>query len=239
MKKKTADTFNYLLSLIYPNRCCFCSELIDPFENICRVCEDTLPFISGEICYSCGAEKSRCHCKKSRSHYFEKVCAPLYYEGNVRECIHDFKFRDNKMAYKCLSSLMAECCKKRYDDIKFDYVTFVPMRKKNLRKRGFNQSGLLAKSVADSIGVTYVEDLLIKLFDTENQHDCGYFERMGNLFGVFDVNEKYDIKGKNILLTDDIVTSGITLSECGKMLYLNGAEHVYCIAAALKCDKEE
>lgn len=239
MKKKTVKPFEYILSLFYPNRCCFCLNIIKPDKYICDQCENSLPFIDGEICELCGAKKSDCECKKSTAHFFEKICAPLYYEDNVKKCIRDYKFHDSKLTYKCLSELMAECCKKRYDDIHFDYITFIPMRKKKLRKRGYNQSGLLAMGISQSVGIPFVNDLLVKLYDTENQHDCDYFERMGNLFGVFDVNPKYDIKGKNILLVDDIVTSGVTLSECGKMLYLHGAEHIYCIAAAITREEEE
>lgn len=239
MKKSKANYVSeFLLSLFFPNRCCFCNELTEPTRYICDECDKALPYIQNDICFLCGAEKSKCKCRKSTGHYFEKICAPLYYEGSVKTCIHNFKFNDKKLNYKCLAELMRKCCEERYRDICFDYITYIPMRKRNLKKRGYNQSGLLAEFLSDSMNIPLADDMLIKLYNTKNQHDCGYFERTGNLFGVFDVNKKYNLENKNILLVDDIITTGSTLSECGKMLYLNGAQHVYCIAAALRCEEE-
>lgn len=241
MKKNSQieNTVEFLLSLIFPNRCCFCSKLTEPKQYICDECKSVLPFIDGEICFDCGVQKEKCKCKHSTGHFYEKICAPLYYEDNVKTCIHNFKFRDEKLNYKVFGELMSKCCIERYGDIEFDYVAFVPMIKKDLRKRGYNQSGLLAKCIADSIGVPLADDLLIKIYETKNQHDCNYFERKGNLFGVFDVNPKYNVEGKNILIVDDIITSGITLSECAKMLRLYGAQHIYSIAAAIKYNDEK
>ena len=128
---------------------------------------------------------------------------------------------------------MTETCKERYSGIHFDYVTYIPMRKHSAKKRGYNQSGLLAKRVAENINVPLCDDLLVKVYDTKVQRGCSKLERRGNLLGVFDVNNKYDVAGKCVLIIDDVKTSGATLSECGKMLYLNGASSVYCLTAAL------
>lgn len=241
-----SDLYNYFLSFLYPKRCIFCDEVIDPFSELCEECNDNLPKIDDSICYLCGALKTDCVCKGRHSNYYDGVAAPLYYEDNVKRCIHRFKFYDERLNYKGLGDLMTEAMRKFYSDIKFDCVTYIPIRRKNLRKRGYNQSCLLAKRISENTGIPLCEELLVKIYDTPSQRGTTEIERKGNIAGVFDVNtEKYDVNNKTILLIDDVKTTGTTLSECGKMLYLYGADKVYCLTAAVvnskikKNDKKE
>ena len=123
---------------------------------------------------------------------------------------------------------------KEYPNILFDYVTYIPMTEKQEKKRGYNQGRLLAKKLAELSSIPLGDKLIVKLYKTDTQHKCNNIsERYGNLLGAYDVNPEYDIVGKIILLVDDVKTSGATLNECSKMLYLNGAESVYCITATL------
>ncbi len=232
-KRLLEDVGEYFLTLLFPNRCKFCDKVTEPFEDICEACNNSVPWIDGEICKNCGTLKSDCTCSGRHGQYYEGIVAPLYFEASVRACIHRYKFYDERLCHKYLADLMSDTCKERYKDISFDYVAYIPMRKKSQRKRGYNQSRLLAKRIAENLNVTFGDNLLIKLYDTKIQHDCNEIERSGNLVGVFDVNKSYDVSEKTILLIDDVKTSGATLSECGKMLYLNGASHVYCLTAAL------
>ena len=232
-KRLFEDIFEYVMCLFYPNRCKFCGEITETFDDVCENCEKSLPWIDGEICNFCGALKTDCVCKSAHGNFYDGVIAPMYYVDTVKECIHNYKFFDARLNYKCLADLMSDTCKKRYQGVNFDYVTYIPMRKKNTRKRGYNQSQLLAKRVAENLGVTFCDDLLLKLYDTKVQRSCTKLERKGNLIGVFDVNEKYDVAGKTVLIVDDVKTSGATLSECGKMLYLHDTSYVYCLTAAL------
>lgn len=240
-KRFIEDIFEYIFCLFYPNRCKFCGELTAPFTDVCNDCKVNLPWIDGEICKHCGSLKSDCGCKGRHGHFYDGIVAPLYYVDSVKECIHNYKFHDERLIYKCLADLMSETCINRYTGIDFDYITYIPMRKKSSRKRGYNQSGLLARRIAENLNIAFTDDLLVKLYDTKVQRGCSQLERRGNLAGVFDVNEKYCIENKTVLIVDDVKTSGSTLNECGKMLYLNGASHVYCLTAALvksKIDKD-
>lgn len=238
-KRQFEDVLEYISSLFYPNRCKFCNELTAVFTDVCDDCMNSLPWIDGEICECCGSLKTDCGCKGRHGHYYEGIVAPLYYEDSVKQCIRNYKFNDERLNYKCLALLMSDTCASRYADIKFDFVTYIPMRTKNRRKRGYNQSRLLAKRVAENLDLTFVDDLLVKLYETKTQRTCSQLERRGNLAGVFDVNEKYTVENKTVLIIDDVKTSGATLNECGKMLYLNGASHVYCLTAALVNSKIE
>ncbi len=232
-KRLLENIGEYFLSLFFPNRCKFCDEVTQVFDDVCADCRKSLPWIDGVICDYCGALKTDCTCKGRHSQFYEGIVAPLYFENSVRACIHRYKFKDDRLFYKCLADLMTETCKTRYAGISFDYITYIPMRKNNQSKRGYNQSRLLAKRISENLGITFADDLLVKIYDTKTQHKCIELERRGNLVGAFDVNADYDVKNKTVLLIDDVKTSGSTLSECGKMLYLNDAAHVYCLTAAL------
>ena len=233
------DIMIFLVSMLFPNRCIFCNEPIDPFDDYCDNCAVNVPFIKGEICTRCGAAVADCVCNKRKSVYYEKVAAPLYYDGDVKSCIHRFKFKDDRMTAKPLAKLMANTLQKHFANIHFDYVTYIPMYKSKERKRGFNQSRLLATEISKLCNIPLADGLLVKLYDTDCQHDCTGLERTGNLIGVFDVDKSFDIVDKTILLIDDVKTSGATLNECGKMLYLNDVKSVICLTAAIRNSKIE
>jgi len=227
-----SDIFDFISCIFYPNRCVFCDSLLPPSENICEECYDTLPFVKGEICYRCGLKKEECVCKKQGG-FYDGIVSVFYYKDSVKNAIRNFKFHGNKYAYRKLAPLMAECFKERYADIHFDCIAYVPMERKRKRKRGYNQSELLAKELSDILKIPCADNLILKIFPTELQHECTELERKGNLLGAFDINKDFDINGKTVLLVDDVKTSGATLNECGKMLFLYGAERVFCLTAAV------
>lgn len=237
MKDLFKDISVFVSSLFFPNRCIFCDRLIAPFDDYCKRCAEQIPFIKGEICTHCGSAKEDCQCDKKKSVNYSAVAAPLYYEGDVKSCIQRFKFKDDRNISKPLARLMFDALKENFADISFDYVTYVPMYRKRERERGFNQSRLLARDISELSGITFADKMLVKLYDTDNQHECSGLERTGNLIGVFDVDGKTDITDKTVLLIDDVKTSGATLNECGKMLYLNGAKSVICLTAAVRNSK--
>lgn len=237
MRDYFKDVSVFVSSMFFPNRCIFCDEPIDPFEIICKQCSETVPFIRGELCTHCGAAKTDCNCNKKKSYYYDKVAASLYYEGNVKSCIHRFKFKDERRIAKSLARLMAQTLNNSFPDTSFDCITYIPMFKSKERKRGFNQSRLLASEISKLCNIPFADNMLIKLYDTDCQHDCSGLERTGNLIGAFDVNRKYNIADKTVLLIDDVKTSGATLNECGKMLYLNDVKSVICLTAALRNSK--
>lgn len=233
-KQTIKDMIDYILSLFFPNRCVFCDKVIGPYDEVCSDCEENLPWIDGEVCHFCGCKKSDCTCKKRHGHFYERIISPLYYRDNVRKSIHKFKFRDEPQFSKVYAVLMNKMRLQEYSDIEFHYVTYIPMNEKQEKKRGYNQGRLLAKDISELSEIPFGDNLLVKLYETESQHGCkNSSQRKGNLFGVFDVNPDFDVTGKTVLLVDDVKTTGATLNECGKMLYLNGAVAVYCLTASL------
>jgi ComF family protein len=230
---------DFVGAVFFPKRCKYCEAVIDYRESVCKSCENNIPYISGEICNKCGCEISLCNCRK-KSKYYESVCAPYYYEGPARQCIRQFKFKNGKHLADTLAEDMALCFKERYADIDFDFCTFVPAHKSTIRKRGYNQSQLLCRSLAEKINVPY-SNILIKEFKTPIQHKLNEASRKGNLLGCFALQPKVkeQIRDARILLCDDIKTTGSTLDECAKTLLVNGAAEVRCITLCITKDKEK
>ncbi len=199
---------------------------------MCADCEKNLPRISGVSCRKCGREKDKCSCKGAEK-YFDSIAAPFYFCGCVRKGIHAFKFRKSLRNNEAYAEEMAKTVSEKFGDITFDFITEVPMTRKSIRQRGYNQCFWLAKGLSEKLGIEHKPDTLVKLYETGKQHVISFYLRKGNLTGVFDVGNPDEIEGKTILLCDDISTSGETLNECAKMLWLYGAKEIYCVTVAL------
>ncbi len=220
-------------TILWPHRCMFCSEpMFNSRKLTCERCVEALPYVKGKICTKCGRERSECTCT-SATLYYEKAVAPFYFEDGVRKCIHSFKFRSHTEFALPLSEYMYDVFKQQYGDEAFDFITYVPLHGADLKSRGYNQSRMLAEYLSQKTGIVCKDNVIHKIYRTEKQSGTSSVERFGNVLGVFDVDKSLDLAGMRILLVDDIETTGSTLSECGKMLYLAGAEKVCCISVAV------
>ena len=214
--------FDSLMDLLFPPRCAFCKSLLGRGERgMCPKCERDLPFTTN------GAEQS--------GEFYKACIAPLYYEDNVRESIIRFKFKEATAYAKLYGRLMADCIRERYEG-RYDLITWVPLSDKRRKKRGYDQAMLLALAVALELGDVAVETLA-KHTDVPAQSGAGDEEkRKANISGVYRVVDEELIMGKRILMIDDIVTTGSTLSECAYTLQLVGAKEVICCTLACARD---
>ncbi len=220
-------------SVLWPQRCIFCGDVMfENTRNTCDSCTDKLPYVDGNICIKCGREKKECTCSGTVM-YYDKAAAPFYFEEDVRSCLHKIKFDYHDEYIKPLSEYLYQTFLNRYSDEEFDLITYVPLYKEDLKTRGFNQSKLLAGCISDKTGIPLKENLIKKIYPTKKQSKSDMIERYGNVLGVFDIDRDVDLTGMRVLLVDDIETTGSTLSECGKMLFLAGAEKVCCLSAAV------
>lgn len=219
------------LWLIFTNHCKYCNALIEKGVNVCDDCRDYLPKIDGEKCKFCGAEKERCGCKKHRMAY-DGIASPFYYENGIRQGIQKLKFNGKEHIAHDLAVDMANSVKTDFSNVNFDFVCFVPFTTMQKIRRKYNQSELLAEHLSKNLKIP-LKNVLIKLFETDSQHNKNIRNRSGNVFGVYDIKENADVKGKTILLVDDIKTTGATLNECASILKIRGAKEVYCVTAAL------
>ena len=224
---------DYALSVLFTNRCRLCQDVCDIRKELCDKCEENLPVISGEVCFSCGREKELCKCR-SEARYYSSVYSPFYYAGGPQRAVLILKRSKNEAVVSYLAENMAKTVKARYKNYDFDCITFVPDYPEDRKKKGFNHSELLASELGKELSLP-VFPLLNKTFKTKPQHQLSETERSGNLLGVFDMNKECgkDITDTRILLCDDIKTTGSTLDECAKTLLINGCAEVRCITACV------
>lgn len=163
--------------------------------------------------------------------YYDKLAAPFYYDDGVKRCLRNIKFHSRSRYASSVAEYMYETMCERFEGEKFDFITFVPMHEEDFKERGYNQSEIMADRISEITGIPVKPKLIKKIYKTDRQSEQSAIRRSGNVMGAFDVKE--DVSGCSVLLIDDIRTSGATLSECGKMLYLNGAENICCLCAAV------
>lgn len=214
--------------VFFPHHCFLCNEVLYPHQRLCAACADKAPYILPPVCERCGRNTDDCHCGKRRR-TFERCVSPFYHQGVAQTGIYTLKGVGYRVTVEGFADEMAEVVRREYGGIPFDFVTAVPLHKREQRERGFNQAERLGQAVAKRLNLPYATALK-KITLTAPQKSLKAVERSGNLLGVFDVCD--DVAGKTILLVDDVITTGTTLDECAKMLKIFGAEEVYAVTAA-------
>ena len=210
-----------ILDFFFPRRCPFCGAVAGK-ELLCKKCLRSLPF-TGEHAVREGT--------------FGRCAAPLYYEDRVREAILQFKFKAKLGGLSCFGMLMAECAAEHYSGA-FDAITWVPVSKKRLKKRGFDQTRYLTGSMCEDWHVAPIETLR-KVTDNPPQSTLETEEqRRANVLGVYEAVNAEQFRGKRLLLVDDILTTGATLSECVRVLKEAGAGEVMCLTLAMSREKK-
>ena len=221
---------NLIKEVFFPTTCAACGEVTEGGEPLCDYCREMLkPINPIKRCISCGIEKPDCDCRY-RVFHFDGLIAPFENKDTAKLGVYSFKFGKRLSNADYFAKQMAFCVKNEYRDIHFDAVTFVPMHRFRLLKRGFNQSRVLAEEIAETLGIPF-EDTLVCLKNGKRQHDLFGKERFQNVKGRYKAN--INESGKTLLLVDDIKTTGATLDECAKQLYLGGADGVYCVTALI------
>lgn len=231
------EILHQLSYILYPKRCFFCNEIINVEDELCAACT-AVPEeeyrISGPRCKSCGVNKNLCKCK-SKSMFYSDIIAPYYYINPVNGAVKQYKFNGKKEKAARFAAEIHCKLRESYPDMPFDGVCYVPQTGAEMRERGYNQAERLAQEFCTQTGLIKL-NALVKLYDTHRQRDLPAAARSGNVMGVFDVAGTKNVHEMNILLVDDIKTTGSTLNECAKMLMIHGANTVtaavYAIAKA-------
>lgn len=211
-----------LLDLLFPPRCIFCHKFLkdNTLDQICPKCRSSLPRTNNG--------------GRQKGDFFEYCVSPLYYEDDVRKSIHRFKFGECTGYAGTYGKLIAECIRENVDE-KYDLITWAPISKKRLKSRGYDQSMLIAMAAALELDDVAVETL--KKRDVPAQSTLGgEAQRRANIAGAYTVIDTELVEGKTILLIDDVITTGATLSECSRMLRMAGANKIICAAVARSRD---
>lgn len=208
----------HLLDLLFPRKCPFCRAILaDPNAPLCSNCQPRLPWQTGKA-----AER--------KVDFTDGCLSPLGYRDSVPEAIRRYKFSGVRAYARPFGLLMAQCAADH--TLEVDCVTWVPLSAKRLRRRGYDQAELLARGVGERLGLP-VQPLLQKIRDTQAQSDLETEgARRANALGAYVVLPGAGMEGKRILLVDDVVTSGATLSECARMLRQAGAVKIYGLTLA-------
>ncbi|MDD5730628.1 MAG: ComF family protein [Candidatus Omnitrophica bacterium] len=228
---------------MYPKTCLSCEKLLrheakDSF--VCPQCRGKIKKNLPPFCQSCGRQlekrgfsKNICPlCQKKKLH-FDRAFSPCIYEGTVKELIHGFKYKNKDYLGQTLSKLMAE-----YIDeylLPFDYLDLVipvPLHKTKLREREFNQAQILGGFLAQRYSIKLDGEILVRHRNTRTQTELPDCQRQANVRGSFSVCRKQALKGKNILLIDDVLTTGATASEAAFALKEAGANIVFVCTLA-------
>ncbi len=223
--------FKGLLNLIYPPRCLVCGCLCE--DPLCDECFSSLPLIEFPICLKCGKpcnlQTNECRECRGKHFRFSLARAAGLYDGNLREAIHRFKYHNGRRLAPVFAQLMISRAEQGLFDV--DLITYVPLSKGRERKRGFNQSRLLAEEISLRVDKP-CEGVLIKAKETVEQNKLSLEERRKNVRGVFSPSSKADLRNKTILLIDDVLTTGATVNECSKILLAQGANGVNVLTIA-------
>ena len=131
---------------------------------------------------------------------------------------------------------MSECAENNLDCGSIDMVSCIPLSRKRMHDRGYNQAELLAKEISKKVGVEYLPTLKKIRHNTAQSTIKDSKQRAANVIGAYRVVDAEKVKGKYILLVDDVVTTGSTVSECARILKKSGAKAVYCVTLARRED---
>jgi len=223
-----------LIDLIFPPHCVFCGTPFaeDDSAEICPDCLRNIRFISPPICPKCGfpfvmgiGEDHLCGQCLQRQWHFGSARALGLYEGAIREAIHQLKYRGKSFLAKSLAGLLD----RGYPFIdygSYDLLVPVPLHPKRLRERGFNQALILGKAIGRREGIPCRGFLLKKITWSPPQIDLSPRERKENVKGSFAVTDPGRVRGKRLLLIDDVMTTGSTVNECARELLKAGAGEV-------------
>lgn len=209
-----------LLDLLFPPRCVFCRRLLHRGEEgICPRCQQELP-------WALGAEAEQ------TGEFFSLCASPLWYQDQVRASFHRYKFKGVRGYSRTYGRLVAQCVQDHLAG-RYDLITWVPLSRARLRQRGYDQAMLLASAAALALDDVAAETLC-KVRDTEAQSGLGKNDasRRANVLSAYQVTDPALVEGRRVLLIDDIVTTGSTLTECVRVLREAGAADVVCLTLA-------
>lgn len=208
---------HYIREFLFPPKCILCRGLLKGEES--------------DICHRCRTETDEYPQGKLKLQFVDRVAAVWYYKGNVRLSLHRFKFRQGSFLAEPYGKLMAMKAL-REDLTEVEMITWVPISPIRKLIRGYDQDELLARVISRELGIPCGR-LLKKIRHNRPQSGIsGYARRRANVLGVYQALSPEEIAGRRILLVDDILTTGATVSECARVLLTAGAEEVNCVVVA-------
>ena len=235
-----ARIYDNILDYIYPPRCILCSGLILNNNGFCVDCWSKLNFITAPYCRICcfefsvdyGADNKCARCLNDPPHY-DYARSLLRFDENSKKIIHALKYYDRSFISRIIAKMLVNYY--RESIISADLIVPVPMHKLKRLSRLYNHAQILSDSIAQLVEKKITPDILLKTKHTRTQTGLARKHRIDNLSDSISVVDKQKIRGKKILLVDDVMTTGATVNLCAKQLKKAGAKEVVvlCIARTL------
>lgn len=212
--------YDYLIDFVLPNRCGFCKGFTPWNKPICDKCKDAIAFIDDPV-------------RRDDNGVFTLCISPCEYDGTARDGILNLKYHNGINTAKYLAPFVADLIETHIGYSNIDLVTSVPMSRKRRADTGYNHADVAGKLIADAIAKPYNGRLLRRISNAPVQHKLSASERrLAVKDTYFPLKKGTRLNGETVLLVDDIITTGSTLSECASVLRSMGADKVYCATLA-------
>ncbi|MDG1288059.1 MAG: ComF family protein [Rickettsiales bacterium] len=228
------------LNLLFPPQCGLCREMVGENGGVCSDCWQKLNFISAPFCSHCGyphefdmGQGAQCAACMETTPEYHGHRSVLHFDDASKRLIHDLKYYDKPLMLDTFARWMAQASPE-WIDLDEALLVPVPIHRWRLLKRKYNQSALLAKRLASLQEMHVGYNILTRIKNNPPQASLPRKERLKNLSGAFAVNPKKReaIKGRTIILIDDVMTTGATINACAKQLKKAGSGRVYCLTLA-------
>lgn len=230
----------YLLDAVFPRYCCYCGLSVgaNGLRFVCWDCLRCLDVVMRPYCDVCGDPvdghvdgRYTCSMCRKRRPPFASARSAVRYRGASRALLRDLKYNGAIYLVADAVTLLAGCMVAHYSEMVFDAVTFVPLHPRRRRGRGFNQSELLARGVARRMRLPCAR-LARRVRDTPSQTALGVAARDRNMRNAFCAVNAHWIRGRRVLLIDDVMTTGATVAEVSRVILAAGAVDVYVVTVA-------
>ena len=209
---------NSALDYFFPPICGMCGEINENY--ICNNCYENIKKIK------------KCVINEYNNRNFSKHLYIFKYEGIIRNKIIEYKFEDKGYLYKMFAKIILSDKKTCNFIKKYDVIIPVPISKKRKKKRGYNQSELVANELAQKLNQDIWTDIIIKKKDNKPQSELNKLERIKNVEDIYEINKPLEVKNKKVLLLDDIYTTGSTVNEIARKLKQNQTQEIGVITLA-------
>ncbi len=236
-----------ILDFVFPERCMICDGVMKATKSriaICPHCAEKLTFLDEvPTCRICGCQLTSsepiCPTCQIHVHYFIRAVACLPYKEGVRHAVLQYKFYGRRDLCRTFARLLYYRVLPFHRQKPFDCVVCTPMTEDALRERGYHHTNLIAEPVAKELGVPFWAEAFSKSAETRKQSLLDYASRFKNVEKAFSLSmQKKAFKGKNILLIDDVLTTGATADALSKLLSDAGAERIF-VATVAGTQKEQ
>ena len=236
---------HYILDLLFPKKCAVCSNILSSKDKgFCHTCLEKVEYVKEPKCMHCGKpiedeKEEYCQNCKGKKSFIKKGEALYVYNDAMKKAIENFKYQGVVENSQIFIDDLLEKKGSQIREKEIDLIIPIPIHKKRMRYRGFNQAQVLAKALAREMQLDFDEEILLRIENTRPQKKLGDEERIKNLKKAFGLSKdaKKRLQGKRrILLVDDIYTTGTTLETCGKLLKSIGVEEIYSLCLCIGKD---